>query len=219
MCCNRVISIFQLRQTIKRRFLVKYGVLRLLRGLQIYKFDRILLIAGNSRRLQSALDRSRSQVLSPLSSRWECHSPLQNLHRCQIRTLGACQRLFMCVFWFRSTLYSDPPFFVAASAFGRKCVDHDTEESHRKREKPLVPKYQIRDPKFVQSVNVSCSLQFHLNACFNLYHDCVQLRTQLSICLSRYVSISHGDISGEVLARGVGAPIWKGRGCSSKILN
>jgi len=92
---------------------------------------------------------------------------------------------FMCVFLFQSSLYSDPPFFIAASAFGRKCVDHDTEESHRKREKPLVPKYQLRDPKFVQSVNVSCSLQFHLNACFNLYHECVQLRTQLSICLSR----------------------------------
>ena len=86
----------------------------------------------------------------------------------------------------------------------RPLVDHDTEESRPKREKPLVPKYQLRDPKFVQSVNDSCSLQFHLNACSNLYHECVQLRTQLSICLSSYVSISHSDISGEVLTRGGG---------------
>ena len=96
------------------------------------------------------------------------------------------------------------PFFIAVSAFGRKCNDHDTEESCRKRDKPLVPKYQLRDPKFFQSVNESCSLQFHPNACFSLYHECVQRRTQLSRCLSSYVSISHGDKSGEVLARGAG---------------
>ena len=166
---------FPLRQTIKRRFLVT----------NLIEFCLLLVIG---RRLQSALDRSRSKFSPP----------------CQVADRyvpWVLARDFSCaVSGFGQVFIVTRPFLSQL----RPSVDHDTEESRPKREKPLVPKYQLRDPKFVQSVNDSCSLQFHLNACSNLYHECVQLRTQLSICLSSYVSISHGDISGEFLTRGGG---------------